>query len=165
MNRTWKVSLAVLLAVGVASPAFAATICGVVRNTQGQPVPGAQVTVKDTSGAVLGQGTSGSDGGYTIGNIEPGQIDLFLDMTGMAYKPGSGVLHLTEASNAVNWEVSAGSAALAASSGTCDVAGAWSNAEIGSVVVLGGALAAAGGVTAWALSSNLEDNHVTSPQQ
>lgn len=170
MKAKWKFGVAFLLAATLASPAFAATVCGVVQNSQGQPVSGLQVIAKNPSGQVLGQGTTGAKGEYLIQGIQPGTVDLFLDTSNTSYKHGSGVLNLTGASSNVSWEVSDAANALAAQNGTCvDPPAGMSNLEKGSIAVLGIGGAGAIGVTAWGLSSNLSDNngppppHIISP--
>jgi hypothetical protein len=129
-----------------------------------QPIAGLPVTCKDSTGNVLGQATTDAEGKYVITGLPQGTVDIFLEGGGTTYKPGSGVLNLTEASADVNWEVSPGSAALAAQNGLCDPAGAaWTTGETVSAVVLGTALAAGVGITVWALTSDLHDHHHHAP--
>lgn len=165
MRATWKTGLVVVVWVvvgSVASPGFCGTLCGAVQNAQGQPINGAQLTVKDPSGLFLGQGTTGSDGGYTIDGILPGTIYLFLDTTSIPpYKPGSGVLDFTEPSNRVNWKVSDAVQASAAFNGTCTVVGAgeyWP--EVGLALILAGT----GGLVYWAVSGGSSSGPI-SPQE
>ena len=55
--------LTTMLAISLtAGQAMSATVCGVAQNAQGAPVSGCSVTVKDASGKVLGQTTTGSKG-------------------------------------------------------------------------------------------------------
>jgi len=160
MKANWKIALMTVLSVAIATPAFAAALCGVARNAQNQPIAGVPVTVKDSSGNVLGQATTDADGKYVITGLPQGTLDLFVETGGTPYKPGSGVLTLTEASADVNWEMSPTASALAAQSGVCDAAGAgWTAGETASVTVLGIAGAAAVGITVWALESDLHDRH------
>jgi hypothetical protein len=164
MKANWKIALMTLLSVAIAAPAFAAAVCGVARNAQNQPIAGLPVTCKDSTGNVLGQATTDAEGKYVITGLPQGTVDIFLEGGGTTYKPGSGVLNLTEASADVNWEVSPGSAALAAQNGSCDPAGAgWTTGETVSAVVLGTALAAGVGITVWALTSDLHDRHHHAP--
>jgi len=162
MKGTWKIALMTMLSVAIAAPAFAAAVCGVARNAQNQPIAGLPVTAKDTAGNVLGQATTDADGRYVIAGLPQGTIDIFLEAGGTTYKPGSGVLNLTEASADVNWEVSPVSAALAAQNGVCE-GGGWTGWETASVAVLGIAGAAAVGITVWALTSDLHDRHHHAP--
>jgi hypothetical protein len=159
MKSNWKIALMTVLSVAIAAPAFAAAVCGVARNAQNQPIAGLPVVAKDSAGNVLGQATTDADGRYVITGLPQGTVDIFLEAGGTTYKPGSGVLNLTEASADVNWEVSPASAALAAQSGMCDPAGAWTGWETASVAALGVAGAAAIGITVWALTSDLHDRH------
>jgi hypothetical protein len=160
MKANWKIALMTVLSVAIAAPAFAAAVCGVARNAQNQPIAGLPVTCKDSTGNVLGQATTDAEGKYVITGLPQGTVNIFLEGGGTTYKPGSGVLNLTEASADVNWEVSPASAALAAQNGLCDAAGApWTTGETVSAVVLGTALAAGVGITVWAFESDLHDRH------
>src|SRR5229473_3604037 len=162
MKANWKIALMTVLSVAIATPAFAAAVCGVARNAQNQPIAGLPVTAKDSSCNVIGQATTDTDGRYVITGLPQGTVDIFLETGGTTYKPGSGVLNLTEASADVNWEVSPSSAALAAQSGMCE-AGGWTGWETASVAALGLAGAAGVGITVWAFESNLHDRHPHPP--
>ena len=157
MKATWKIALMTVLSVAIAAPAFAAAICGVARNAQNQPIAGLPVTCKDNAGNVLGQATTDPEGKYVITGLPQGTVDVFIEGGGTTYKPGSGVLNLTEASADVNWELSPASAALAAQNGLCDPVGGWTSGETAAAVVLGTALAAGVGITVWAFESDLHD--------
>jgi hypothetical protein len=162
MKANWKIALMTVLGLAIAAPAFAAAVCGVARNAQNQPIAGLPVVAKDSAGNVLGQATTDADGRYVITGLPQGTIDIFIEAGGTTYKPGSGVLNLTEASADVNWEVSPASAALAAQNGVCG-AGGWTGWETASVAALGIAGAAAVGITVWALESDLHDRHHHAP--
>jgi hypothetical protein len=86
MGLVWGIA-----SILAAAPAFAAIVCGIATNGQGQPAAGVVVTAKDSAGNVLGQATTGTDGTYKITGLKNGTIDLFLDPVGNPYKPGSGV--------------------------------------------------------------------------
>ncbi len=159
MKSNWKIVLLMtVLGVAIAAPAFAAAVCGVARNAQNQPIAGLPVVAKDSAGNVLGQATTDADGKYVITGLPQGTIDIFIEAGGTTYKPGSGVLNLTEASADVNWEVSPASAAMAAQNGACG-AGGWTGWETASVAALGLAGAAGVGITVWAFESDLHDRH------
>lgn len=157
-----------VLAIGLtAGQALSATVCGYAQNPQGAGVSGIGVQVKDSSGKVLGEATTGSKGEYQIDNLSEGTLDLFLLPGASGVQGGSGVLNLAGPSRAVNWQVSDASGAVAAQGGTCDeaAAGALTAAEWASIGVLG--LGAAGGIAAivWAESGNRGDhNKPISPQ-
>jgi len=152
--------LTTMLAIGLtAGQAMSATVCGVVNSAQGQPMSGCPVTVKDSSGKILGQTTTGSNGEYQIGELAQGTLDLFLDSCGSGAQGGSGVLNLTGESEKVDWQVPGSSAAVASQGGSCaDPAGPLTPAEWASIGVLG--LAAGAGIAAivWAESGNRSDN-------
>lgn len=159
MKAKWKVALMTVLGVVIAAPAFAAAVCGVARTAQNEPIAGLPVVCKDNAGNILGQATTDAQGRYVITGLPQGTVDIFLEGGGTPYKPGSGVLNLTEASADVNWEVSSAAAALAAQNGLCDAVGGWTGTETAAAVALGTALAAGVGITVWAFESDLHDHH------
>ena len=68
-------------------------------------ISGCPVTVKDSSGKILGQATTGSDGEYEISNLGQGTLDLFLDPCSSGAQGGLGVLDMTGDSQKVDWQV------------------------------------------------------------
>lgn len=166
MKRKATMLLTTMLAISLsAGQAMSATVCGVAQNAQGAPVSGCSVTVKDASGKVLGQTTTGSKGEYEIDNLGQGTLDLFLDPGSAGVQGGSGVLNMQGESKMVNWQVSDASGAVASQGGSCvDPAGALTPAEWAAIGVLG--LGAAAGIAAivWAETGNRRDNGPVSPQ-
>jgi Carboxypeptidase regulatory-like domain len=151
--------LTTMLAIGLtAGQAMSATVCGVVDNAQGQPVSGCPVTVKDSSGKILGQTTTGSDGGYEISNLGQGTLDLFLDPCASGAQGGSGVLNMTGESEKVDWQVPGSSPAVTSQGGSCE-GGGLLPAEWATIGVLG--LAAGAGIAAivWAETGNRSDHN------
>jgi hypothetical protein len=156
MKRKATMLLTTVLAVGLtAGQALSATVCGVAQNAQGNPVSGVSVTVKDPSGKILGQATTGSQGEYSIDHLGQGTLNLFLESGGAGVKGGSGVLDLSGDSRVVNWQVSDASSAVASQGGVCrDPAGALTPAEWASIGVLGLGVAGGAAAIAWAESGN-----------
>jgi len=159
--------LTTMLAISLtAGQAMSATVCGVAQNAQGAPVGGVGISVKDSSGKMLGQATTGSKGEYQIDNLGQGTLNLFLDPGSAGVQGGSGVLNLAGDSKMVNWQVSDASGAVASQGGTCaDPAGALTPAEWAAIGVLG--LAAGGGIAAivWAESGNRSDHeYISAPK-
>jgi hypothetical protein len=148
---TWKLWPITPLIMALAFPCYGAMVCGSTRDANGQAASGVQVVAKDSGGATLGQATSGTDGKYAISGLPQGPISLFCDPGSTGFKPGSGALTLTEAGSNVDWQLSNAAAALAAQTGPCSAAAAWTTGEIASLAVLG--LAGAGGIAAlvWGL--------------
>src|SRR3984893_6454112 len=166
MKRKATMLFTTMLAISLsAGQAMSATVCGVAQNAQGAPVSGCSVTIKDASGKVLGQTTTGSKGEYDIDNLGQGTLDLFLDPGTAGVRGGSGVLNLSGASQMVNWQVSDASGAVASQGGSCvDPSGALTPTEWAAIGVLG--LGAAAGVAAivWAKTGNRSDHrHPVSP--
>ncbi len=167
MKRKATMLLTTMLAISLtAGQAMSATVCGVAQNAQGAPVGGCSITVKDSSGKVLGQTTTGSKGEYQIDNLGQGTLDLFLDPGSSGVQGGSGVLNMAGESKMVNWQVSDASGAVASQGGSCiDPSGALTPAEWAAIGVLG--LGAAAGIAAivWAESGNRSDEEKpVSPQ-
>jgi len=160
MKRTATMLFTTMLAISMtAAQAMSATVCGVAQNAQGAPVSGVGITVKDSSGKILGQATTGSKGEYEVDNLGQGTLDLFLDPGSAGVKGGSGVLNLDGSSKTVNWQVSDAADAAASQGGTClDPPGPLTTAEWASIGVLG--LGAGAGIAAivWAESGNRSDH-------
>ena len=161
MKRKANMLLTTMLAVGLtAGQAMSATVCGVTQNAQGAPVSGVSITVKDASGKVMGQTSTGSKGEYQIDNLEQGTLALFLDSSNAGVKGGSGVLNMAGESKVVNWQVSDASDAVASPGGSCrDPAGALTPAEWAAIGVLGLGVAAGTAAIVWAESGNRSDHH------
>ncbi|PSQ95000.1 MAG: hypothetical protein BRD53_04710 [Bacteroidetes bacterium SW_7_64_58] len=70
-----------LLATGVAFAQQTATLTGSVEDTNGNPLPGANVVLEDTDFGTA----AGPDGSYTIDDIEPGTYDVRVTFVG--YEP------------------------------------------------------------------------------
>jgi len=166
MKRIATKLLTTVLAIGLtAGQAMSAMVCGIAQNAQGDPVSGATITIKDSSGKVLGQTTTGSKGQYEINNLGTGTLDLFLDPGSTGVQGGSGVLDLTGTSKMVNWQVASNSGATASQGGTCvDPPGALGWDEWAAIGVLGAMLG--GGIAAivWEESGDRRDKHHTSFQ-
>ncbi len=151
--------LTVVVSIGmIAGQAMAATVCGVATSAQGAPVAGATVTIKDSAGKILGTATTGAKGEYSIDNLANGTLDLFINTGSATLKGGSGVLNLSGATEAVNWQVAGNTNAIATQGGTClDPPGPLSPAEWASIGVLGLGVAAGGAAIGWAESGNRSD--------
>src|ERR1700738_3256415 len=166
MKRKATMLLTTMLAISLsAGQAMSATVCGVAQNAQGAPVSGCSVTIKDASGKVLGQTTTGSKGEYEIDNLGQGTLDLFLDPGSAGVQGGSGVLNMQGESKMVNWQVSDASGAVASQGGSCvDPAGALTPAEWAAIGVLGLGVAAGTAAIVWAETGNRSDHrHPVSP--
>ncbi len=160
MKRAVSRILTIVVSAGlISSQAMAATVCGVAQSPQGTPLSGATVTIKDASGKVLGSGVTDTKGNYAIDNVSNGTLDLFLDTGSATLKDGSGVLNLSGATQAVNWEVSSNANAIASQGGNCvDPPGPLTPAEWASIGVLGLGVAAGGAAIGWAESGNRSDH-------
>jgi hypothetical protein len=160
MKRKATMLLTTMLAISLtAGQAMSATVCGVAQNAQGTPVGGVGITIKDSSGKLLGQATTGSKGEYQIDNLGQGTLDLFLDPGSAGVQGGSGVLNMAGESKMVNWQVSDASGAVASQGGTCaDPAGALTPAEWASIGVLGLGVGAGVAAIVWAETGNRHDH-------
>ena len=86
MRKSWSVLLAVTFVVKMCAAASAASVGGTMASSQGQPLTGVQVIVKDASGHVIGQGAPGSGGGYDIQGLQPGNYNFTLDPGSSGYQ-------------------------------------------------------------------------------
>jgi len=84
---------AVLLFFAIASVALGQTggLRGVVADTSGAPVPGAQVTVSNDAG-VSKLATTGDTGAYLVNGLAPGKYTVKAAFPGMQSQPGSAVV-------------------------------------------------------------------------
>ena len=162
MKNKATMLLTTILAVGLtAGQAMSAQVCGIARNANGDAVAGVPVTVKDASGNVLGQATTGSKGEYQISGLKQGSLDLFVGPGG-GILPGSGVLDLAGDSRMVNWQVSAASPAVASQDGVCR-AGALTGAEWAAIGTLGFLGAGAIAVIVLGATGEFDDSHHHQP--
>ncbi len=77
------------LCLSLAPVAFCSDITGEVLGPQG-PMAGAQVTVTDSGGNVVGQSTTNALGRYCITGLRPGNYKTSVNPpAGTAYKPGT----------------------------------------------------------------------------
>jgi hypothetical protein len=152
--------LTTMLAISLTTgQALSATVSGVARNAQGAPVSGASITVKDPSGKVLGQATTGGKGEYEIDNLGQGSLDLFLDPGSAGVRGGSGVLNMAGDCKMVNWRVSDASSAVASQGESCvDPPGDLTPAEWAAIGVLGLGAAAGTAAIVWAETGSSHDH-------
>jgi hypothetical protein len=88
MNKSYITALfAALLWLAHTPVAFCSDVTGEVTGPKG-PVAGAQVTVADSGGNVVGQGTTNDAGRYCITGIAPGQYKTTLNPPAGAGQPG-----------------------------------------------------------------------------
>src|SRR5262249_17417555 len=79
MNRQCSIVLTLIVGLCMSTAAFAASVGGLVANSQGQPVSGVTIVAKDTSGKVLGEGTTSRSGVYDIKGLKEGNYNFTLD--------------------------------------------------------------------------------------
>ena len=133
MGKSWSVLLSVIFFVSVSSAAFAASVGGTVASSQGQPLSGVQVIVKDASGHVIGQGAPGSGGVYDIQGLQPGNYNFTLDPGSSGYQGQTVASYVGADGICLNWGVSTTSPAVASAQpgATCQLAaGGYDTAEI-----------------------------------
>jgi hypothetical protein len=113
-----------LLCVGLARVAFCSDITGEVIGPQG-PVAGAQITVTDSGGNVVGQATTNDAGRYCITGLSPGNYKTAVNPPASAgFKTGTANNTISVEGMTEDWSLS--SATLASSSantpGVCGAA-------------------------------------------
>ncbi|MGH7933103.1 MAG: carboxypeptidase-like regulatory domain-containing protein [Candidatus Binataceae bacterium] len=79
-RRLCFLTLIVLGELMVVAPGFGASIAGVVVDSAGKPIAGAQVAAQSSSTAIVSMMTSTDKNGlYCIANLHPGSYDLVLE--------------------------------------------------------------------------------------
>ncbi len=116
-----------LLWLALAPVAFCSDITGEVVGPQG-PVAGAQITVTDSVGNVVGQATTNDAGRYCITGLSPGNYTTAVNPpAGAGFKTGTANEAIPAQGLTENWSLS--SATLASSSvntpGVCGAAAWW----------------------------------------
>jgi len=153
MRKSWSVLLAVTFVVSMSAAALAASVGGTVASSQGQPLTGVQVIVKDASGHMIGQGAPGSGGVYDIQGLQPGNYNFTLDPGSSGYQGQTVASYVGPDGICLNWGLSTTSPAVATAQPgtTCQAAAAaaWDPAPwvgAGAVVVGGTAIGLAAGL-------------------
>ena len=86
MGRVCRIVIGVAIALSLASSAYAqaatATIRGLVRDSQGRPVPSATVTVIGPGTALSRVVPTGEDGAFVVANLPPIVVDLTVTASG-----------------------------------------------------------------------------------
>ena len=133
MKKHRSVLLALTFVAGISVPAMAASVGGTVAGSQGQPLTGVQVIVKDASGHVVGQGAPGSGGVYDIQGLQPGNYNFTLDPGSSGYQGQTVASYVGADGICLNWGLSTTSPAVASAQpgATCQLtAGGYDTAEI-----------------------------------
>src|SRR5215469_10868825 len=78
-------------AVAWAQSSQVSQIAGVVQDSTGAAVPGAQITITNTDTGIARTTESGADGAYTIPNLAPGPYRLQAEKSGFATFSQSGI--------------------------------------------------------------------------
>jgi hypothetical protein len=105
------------------SAAFCSDITGVVTDNQGKPVPGAQITVANSQGQVVGSATTNKTGQYCINGIQPGLYkDSVTPPAQTGLKAGTVKASLSTEGLTNNWSVSPITIAMSSANkpGACD---------------------------------------------
>jgi hypothetical protein len=143
--------LALALGLIMASPAFCASIVGLVDDSNGNYVNGVTIGVYDATGKEVAKGTTDLYGRYCIGPIKPGKYTLKLDPEKSGLLAGEGVADVGEEGLSVDWAGSTLAPAVAttnlgvASPATATCAAPWwttAALAAGGVGVAGGATGA-----------------------
>ena len=86
-TRTGSVFLALALILGIGASAFAqgsifSTLSGTVVDSEGLPIPGANVKIKNNGTGSVIDLVSGGDGGFTAPNINSGNYSVVVELAG-----------------------------------------------------------------------------------
>src|ERR1700752_3284870 len=165
MRKSWSVLLAVILIVNMSATASAASVGGTMASSQGQPLTGVQVIVKDASGHVIGQGAPGSGGVYDIQGLQPGNYNFTLDPGSSGYQGQTVASYVGPDGICLNWGLSTTSPAVATGQpgATCQAAAAaWDpGPRVGAAAVVVGGTAI--GLAAGLGSGSDHGTHKTPP--
>jgi Carboxypeptidase regulatory-like domain len=108
---------AVLSIVGAGS-VLCANVAGSVTDTEGRPVSGAKILVKNMGNSALSEAHSNGSGRYQVGGLTPGTYQYILFPVS-GFKGGDAVSYLGDKGLTIDWHVSGAAAAIAfASNGT-----------------------------------------------
>ena len=153
------------LCLALAPVAFCSDITGGVSGPQG-PVAGAQITVTDSGGKVVGQATSNDAGTYCITGLSPGDYKTALNPpAGAGFKAGTANDAIPAEGLTEDWSLS--SAQVAASSanppGACEgfILGGLGTAG---ATVLGVAILAGGGFGGFAAAGGFDGPEHVGPR-
>ena len=91
-SAIFRLSMAIVLIAGAASSSLCADIEGVVTDVAGNRVAGVKlIAMRDRTGDVAGEATSGVKGDYYIPHVAPETYDIALDPAGKPYQPARGI--------------------------------------------------------------------------
>ncbi len=122
MRRLPGILGAIAMAMAAVSPAFCATIQGVVHTTDGKLVSGAKIAVTTfmRAGTVAAPSRAlsrivqiAADGSYVVRDLPPGDYSLKLQPESASFRGGEGVVALASNGLTVDWVVSKTAEALA----------------------------------------------------
>jgi hypothetical protein len=150
-------SLLIAMIVGASTPsgALCADIVGTVLDTAGNRVAGIKVVaMRDRTGEVVGQATSGAKGEYYIPHIAPETYDLSLDPLGKPFQPATAVASVPKQGLTVDWRVSetAPASALAAPLAARSFVWDGREADLAGLIMEGAAGVGAGAIGGYAAS-------------
>lgn len=124
--------------LGLSTAAFCSDVTGEVAGPNG-PVAGAQVTLTDASGAVVGQGTTNDAGRYCIRGVNPGDYKTVVNPpAGAGFQPGATTRDVPDQGLTEDWSLSPATAASSSANtpGVCEAAWYAGGAAIGTAALL-----------------------------
>jgi hypothetical protein len=151
---------AVILSVVGVRPVLCADVVGSVTDTQGRPVAGAKILVKNMGNNVLSEAHSNSSGRYQLTGLTPGTYQYILFPVSN-FKGGDAVSYLSDKGLTIDWHVAGAAAAIAfASNGASSASGEtmaandpYGFADEEYVAILAGSVALVGGGVAGGLAA------------
>ena len=73
-----------LLSLTVSAQTFRGTSLGTIKDPSGALIPGAKITVRNTSTGLERSTTSDGEGNYTVAELPVGPYEVLVEMTGFA---------------------------------------------------------------------------------
>ena len=122
MGKIAVTAITALLVLATASLALCADIVGTVSDTQGNPIPGIQITAQTPTGNVVSQGLTGANGKYQISGLDPGTYNYVLNPLQTGFKGGTAVSDLNSKGLTIDWKLSPTAPAIAMASEGTEVA-------------------------------------------
>jgi len=145
LRPMFRLLLAIMVGGGAASPALCAEIAGVVVDPAGNRVAGIKVVaMRDRTGEIAGQATSGAKGEYYIPHIAPETYDLALDPLGKPFQPATAVASVPKQGLTVNWRVSQTAPASALAAPRAAAPFVWDGRELDLAGLITGGVAGVG---------------------
>ncbi len=114
MKRAFLIVLGLGFFLWASGALQAATITGLVLDSQGSPVSGVEIAARDPGSRVMARSVTNAEGRYLLEGLAAGQLSLTLNPLETGFQGETAVVSLGAEGLTVNWTVSTTAPALAA---------------------------------------------------